>query len=255
MAPNERGWFCSHCAKTVVDLTQKSQRQIQALYKASGGQLCGRMSLRQMLPQPKPTLTAQLRKFVLILLAAMGYLTLTPELLRAQERPLHSPANSIVAMERDSVGLDSASSSGMRGKEALLASHMDGFGDGKMTQAQSAEHEDAERQLSMSQSCLPKDNQTWSLVLHRHMVMGDIGPLPDPRPFSFEREQIPTLQEIAIYQPMSFSSGPSHGLEFSIALDLPSQPPPKLPNSPNPDPIALPPSPHWKEDENEESEA
>lgn len=47
MSQADKGRFCDVCAKCVVDLTGKSQRQIKDLYDAADGDLCGRMPVSQ----------------------------------------------------------------------------------------------------------------------------------------------------------------------------------------------------------------
>ncbi len=44
MTPTEKGRFCDVCAKCVIDLRGKSQNEIQDLYVANEGNLCGTMS-------------------------------------------------------------------------------------------------------------------------------------------------------------------------------------------------------------------
>lgn len=41
MTPNESGRFCGSCNKNIVDLTEKSNEEIQQLYLANNGELCG----------------------------------------------------------------------------------------------------------------------------------------------------------------------------------------------------------------------
>ena len=44
MTPESKGRFCGQCTKTIVDFSQKSDRQIALALKESNGQLCGRFS-------------------------------------------------------------------------------------------------------------------------------------------------------------------------------------------------------------------
>lgn len=47
MTPTEKGRYCDVCAKCVIDLRGKSQTEIQDLYVANEGNLCGTMSTTQ----------------------------------------------------------------------------------------------------------------------------------------------------------------------------------------------------------------
>lgn len=48
MTPQAKGRFCDQCTKTIVDFSQKTDREIALELKASGGQLCGRFSNDQL---------------------------------------------------------------------------------------------------------------------------------------------------------------------------------------------------------------
>jgi len=48
MTPQTKGRFCGECAKTIVDFSQKTDREIALTVKASGGQICGRFSENQL---------------------------------------------------------------------------------------------------------------------------------------------------------------------------------------------------------------
>lgn len=48
MTPQAKGRFCGQCTKTIVDFSQKTDREIAAEFKASEGQLCGRFSNDQL---------------------------------------------------------------------------------------------------------------------------------------------------------------------------------------------------------------
>lgn len=55
MTPTPGGRHCAQCAKTVVDLRGKSSAEIAALYRANGGQMCGRVWVSQLAPPtPQP---------------------------------------------------------------------------------------------------------------------------------------------------------------------------------------------------------
>ena len=41
MTPNESGRYCGSCNKNIVDLTEKSNEEIQQLYIENNGELCG----------------------------------------------------------------------------------------------------------------------------------------------------------------------------------------------------------------------
>ncbi len=80
MAPNEKGKFCSSCAKTVVDFTQKSSKEIQEYLLANKEQrVCGHFYRKQLdsivIQLPETTfyqpLTFQ-KLFILSLLFVMG---------------------------------------------------------------------------------------------------------------------------------------------------------------------------------------
>ncbi|MDO6674008.1 hypothetical protein Q4517_00405 [Tenacibaculum sp. 1_MG-2023] len=80
MTPNEKGKFCSSCAKTVVDFTQKSSKEIQEYLLANKGQrVCGHFYRKQLdsivIQLPETTfyqpLTFQ-KLFILSLLFVMG---------------------------------------------------------------------------------------------------------------------------------------------------------------------------------------
>jgi len=48
MTPQVKGRFCGQCTKTIVDFSQKTDREIAAALKQSEGQLCGRFSNDQL---------------------------------------------------------------------------------------------------------------------------------------------------------------------------------------------------------------
>jgi hypothetical protein len=48
MIPNEKGRFCQHCQKTVIDFTNMSDHEIANLMNRSKGQLCGRLHVSQL---------------------------------------------------------------------------------------------------------------------------------------------------------------------------------------------------------------
>lgn len=48
MTINEQGKFCDHCAKSVIDLTKMSDRQIVQMISANPGKICGRAKSNQL---------------------------------------------------------------------------------------------------------------------------------------------------------------------------------------------------------------
>ncbi|MET2986630.1 hypothetical protein [Aureibaculum conchae] len=80
MTPNQQGKFCNTCAKTVVDFTKKSVKEIQAFFIENQGQkVCGRFQQNQLdsitIEIPEQVLLQQVsfsRMFLLALIIAMG---------------------------------------------------------------------------------------------------------------------------------------------------------------------------------------
>ena len=80
MTPNQQGKFCNTCAKTVVDFTKKSVKEIQEFFTENQGQkVCGRFQLNQLdtitIEIPKQVLFQQRsfsKIFLLALLTTMG---------------------------------------------------------------------------------------------------------------------------------------------------------------------------------------
>eukprot|EP01041_Mallomonas_annulata_P034394 gene34394-57152_t len=52
MKAEEQGRFCSKCAKTVVDFTQKSKEQIKSYFEELSGKVCGRFRNEQLTAEP-----------------------------------------------------------------------------------------------------------------------------------------------------------------------------------------------------------
>lgn len=48
MTPQSKGRFCGQCTKTIVDFSQKTDREIAAALKQSEGQICGRFTNDQL---------------------------------------------------------------------------------------------------------------------------------------------------------------------------------------------------------------
>ncbi|SFN93740.1 CarboxypepD_reg-like domain-containing protein [Chitinophaga sp. YR627] len=48
MTPDEKGKFCQHCQKSVIDFTNMSDHEIANLMNRSKGQLCGRLHVSQL---------------------------------------------------------------------------------------------------------------------------------------------------------------------------------------------------------------
>lgn len=80
MTTNEKGRFCGSCAKTVVDFTQKSAKEVQDFFiKNKGKRVCGHFRRKQLdsivLQIPEATFTQKLsfqKLFILTLLLVMG---------------------------------------------------------------------------------------------------------------------------------------------------------------------------------------
>jgi hypothetical protein len=87
MTPETQGRFCAACKKCVVDFTQKAPAEIAAIYTEHGGDVCGRVSVRQLSRPARPhqahvqqlVATApasgwnRLRRFAFALLLAFGF--------------------------------------------------------------------------------------------------------------------------------------------------------------------------------------
>lgn len=80
MTPNQQGKFCNSCAKTVVDFTKKSVKEIQSFFiENQGKKVCGRFKQNQLdsitIEIPEQVLFQQVsfsRMFLLALLITMG---------------------------------------------------------------------------------------------------------------------------------------------------------------------------------------
>jgi hypothetical protein len=71
MTPNEQGRYCSICEKTVMDFTQKTDKQLLDFYNQNGGKLCGRFKSTQL---NKPIVAQSEPQFPLPLAAAASVL-------------------------------------------------------------------------------------------------------------------------------------------------------------------------------------
>ena len=91
MTPNQEGRHCDVCDKTVVDLTQKTQPEMVAIFESKGGDMCGRMWMpkaAKVTGGPLPVLHGRLRQFALALLVALGILPMTALKVQAQGKPV-----------------------------------------------------------------------------------------------------------------------------------------------------------------------
>jgi hypothetical protein len=89
MIPNADGRYCKVCEKTVVDMTRMSQPEMVSLFEERQGNLCAMMyepvsQSHSPAGGHKPSLQGKLKRFLIALLAALGFISFIPEQSMAQ---------------------------------------------------------------------------------------------------------------------------------------------------------------------------
>lgn len=98
MAPRDKGRHCDKCAKTVIDFTNKTDRQIIAILEQQKGKLCGRLTTEQtnrvLSVDHSYVKAAKWKAFALMLTGSLGVNTIN-----GQHKENHSVSSEIQLVE------------------------------------------------------------------------------------------------------------------------------------------------------------
>ena len=87
MQTTNTGRFCDSCAKNVFDLTNKTETEIEKLYRENNGKMCGRIRSTQLYISPRKKRKYLLAQFCLALFLVFGSMLFSVD---AQSQTLHT---------------------------------------------------------------------------------------------------------------------------------------------------------------------